>query len=94
MDNRNSLHGLQLLRGVSSSSTTGQQTKNNRTGGRSTPPGIQASCAGGRIRLTFTDANVRMDKVSAIRAALLEGTYNVSASEVASRIADFMFGKR
>jgi hypothetical protein len=24
----------------------------------------------------------------------LEGTYNVSASEVASRIADFMFGKR
>lgn len=94
MDNRTSIDGLQLIRGVSSSGTARQQTKSSRAGAQSMPASVPASCARGRLRLTFTDADVRMEKVSAIRAALLEGTYNVSASELASSIADFMFGKR
>jgi flagellar biosynthesis anti-sigma factor FlgM len=94
MDNRTSLDGLQLIRSASSSGSSRQQTKSSRAGAQSMPASVQASCARGRIRMTITDADVRMEKVSAIRAALLEGTYNVSASEVASSIADFMFGKR
>lgn len=94
MDNRNSLDGLQLIRGVSSSGTTGQQTKSSRAGGQSTPIGVQAPCAGGRIVLAALDSGVRMDKVSAVRSALSEGKYNVPASEVASRVMDSMFGKR
>jgi anti-sigma28 factor (negative regulator of flagellin synthesis) len=33
-----------------------------------------------------------MDKVAAIQAALAAGTYNVSASDVASKVVDSMLG--
>src|ERR1035437_5264053 len=38
------------------------------------------------------DTEVRMDKVASIQEALLAGTYNVSASDVASKVVDSMLG--
>jgi negative regulator of flagellin synthesis FlgM len=38
------------------------------------------------------DAEVRMDKVASIQAALAAGTYNVPAAAVASRVVDSMLG--
>jgi negative regulator of flagellin synthesis FlgM len=38
------------------------------------------------------DSDVRMNKVATIQAALAAGTYDVSASEVASKVVDSMLG--
>jgi len=42
---------------------------------------------------TASDSDVRMDKVSQIRKALAEGSYQVPSSEVADKIIDQMLGK-
>jgi negative regulator of flagellin synthesis FlgM len=50
------------------------------------------SGAGSEVSQTADDddTEVRMDKVAAIQAALAAGTYNVSASDVASKVVDSM----
>ena len=50
------------------------------------------SSAGSEVSQTADDTEVRMDKVAAIQAALAAGTYNVSASDVASKVVDSMLG--
>jgi negative regulator of flagellin synthesis FlgM len=39
------------------------------------------------------DSDVRMEKVASIQKAMLDGTYNVPASEVAGKMIDHMLGK-
>ena len=41
---------------------------------------------GGGIAQALTQSDVRMDKVSALQQAIANGTYNVSASDVADKI--------
>jgi flagellar biosynthesis anti-sigma factor FlgM len=48
------------------------------------------SNAGSEVASALADSSVRMDKVTAVQAALAAGTYNVPASAVASKLVDSM----
>ena len=52
------------------------------------------SAVGSGIAQSSLDSDVRWEKVTAIRQALADGTYNVPASQVASKIVDSMLGKQ
>jgi negative regulator of flagellin synthesis FlgM len=52
------------------------------------------SSAASEVAQTAGDANVRMDKVAGIQAALAAGSYNVPASAVASKVVDSMLGSQ
>ena len=52
------------------------------------------SAAGAGISQTASDADVRWEKVTAIQQALANGSYNVPASAVATKMVDSMLGKR
>jgi negative regulator of flagellin synthesis FlgM len=47
---------------------------------------------GSEVSQMAGDAEVRMDKVAGIQAALAAGTYNVPAGAVASKVVDSMLG--
>jgi negative regulator of flagellin synthesis FlgM len=95
MDIRSSLEGLKSLLGTPAPApaTTTQPKSGSATGG-SALSSDQAtfSSAGSEVSQTAGDMGVRMDKVAAIQAALAAGTYNVSASDVASKVVDSMLG--
>jgi negative regulator of flagellin synthesis FlgM len=95
MDIRSSLEGLKSLLGTPEAApATTTQPKSGSTAGGSALSSDQAtfSSAGSEVSQTASDAGVRMDKVSSIQAALASGTYNVSASDVASKVVDSMLG--
>jgi negative regulator of flagellin synthesis FlgM len=48
------------------------------------------SRGGCEVALTTADSEVRLDKVASIQAALASGTYNIPATEVASKMVDAM----
>lgn len=50
------------------------------------------SSAASEISDAATGEDVRMDKVSQVQQALAAGTYDVSASAVASKVVDAMLG--
>jgi negative regulator of flagellin synthesis FlgM len=50
--------------------------------------------AGSEVALTAADSDMRSDKVAKIQAALASGTYNIPASEVASKMVDAMLGNK
>lgn len=92
MDIRSSLEGLKSLLGTPAAAPASSQPKS---------PGVSAgsglgsdlatfSSAANEVAQTAGDAGVRMDKVAGIQAALAEGSYNVPASAVASKIVDSM----
>lgn len=95
--NNNTLNGLNS---IPSLTPAGSQS------GNSTPHGVPAptspvatdratvSAVGSGIAQSSMDADVRWEKVTAIRQALADGTYNVPASAVASKIVDSMIGKQ
>jgi negative regulator of flagellin synthesis FlgM len=96
MDIRGSFDGLKSILGVNSTSTaattaTTQSSSVTSTSG-STWSSDQAtlSSAGSAVSLSSSDSDVRMDKVAAIQSALAAGTYQASASAVASRLVDSM----
>ena len=98
MDIRSNLDGLRSLLGVNS---TAQSTVPTRTD--ATAPDDEnslfgdlatLSSAGSQVSATAASDGVRMDKVAAIQTALVNGTYNVSASAVASKLIDSMLGAR
>jgi len=95
MDIRSSLEGLKSLFGTPASApATTAQTKSGSTAGGSALSSDQAtfSSAGSEVSQTASDTEVRMDKVASIQAALAAGTYDVSASDVASKVVDSMLG--
>ena len=95
MDIRNNLDGLRSLLGVGQASPpTVQQTRSGSSSGTDAPMNDRAtlSSAGSEVSQTAADPEVRMDKISAIQAALAAGTYNVPASAVASKVVDAMLG--
>lgn len=52
------------------------------------------SAAGSGMAQVANTTDVRMDKVASVQQALANGTYDVPASAVASKMVDSMLGKR
>lgn len=50
----------------------------------------QLSSAGRQIAQSVSEPDVRLDKVASIQGALQNGTYQVSASDVAQKVLDSM----
>lgn len=92
MDVRNSLEGLKSLLGVNPPSPSATGAKGSSAAGTSAMGSDRAtlSSAGSEVSLTAGEDGVRMEKVSAVQAALAAGTYDVSASAVASKLVDSM----
>jgi negative regulator of flagellin synthesis FlgM len=95
MDIRSSLDGLRTLLGVSQTPTpSAQQVKQAQTteAGSFSADRATLSSAGSQVSQALSDDGARMDKVAGIQAAIAAGTYNVSASAVASKVVDSMLG--
>ncbi|HVZ83746.1 MAG TPA: flagellar biosynthesis anti-sigma factor FlgM [Terracidiphilus sp.] len=93
MDVRNTVNGLQNLLGVTpAAQPQSQPAQNQPAQASSTLAGDQAtlSSAGSTVLQAAADSDVRQDKVASIQSALAAGTYNVSASAVASKLVDAM----
>jgi flagellar biosynthesis anti-sigma factor FlgM len=92
MDIRNSLDGLKSLLGVTPASTDPTQAKSSSATSGTVLGSDQAtlSSAGSEVSLTAADPGVRLDKVAEVQTSLAAGTYNVPASEVASKVVDSM----
>jgi len=96
MDIRSSLDGLKSILGVAPAPVSVPQTKSATTTSSTLWNSDQAtlSSAGSAVSLSSADSGVRMDKISAIQSALAAGTYQVSASALASSVVDSMLGAR
>jgi negative regulator of flagellin synthesis FlgM len=94
MDIQSGFEGLKSILGVSQPAPAAAQEKGNVATGSSALGSDQAtlSNAGSAVALGSGDSSVRMDKVASIQAALAAGTYNVSASALASKLVDTMMG--
>jgi len=95
MDIRNNLDGLRSLLGVGQASPPAvQQPRSGASVATAAPMNDQAtlSSVGSEVAQTAADPEVRMDKVTAIQAALAAGTYNVPPSAVAAKVVDAMLG--
>ena len=94
MDIRNSLDGLKSLLGVNPTAPSVPQGKNSAatTGSGFDSDRATLSSAGSEVSQAVSQEGVRTEKVAAIQAALAAGTYNVSASAVASKMVDAMLG--
>jgi flagellar biosynthesis anti-sigma factor FlgM len=94
MDIRNSLEGLKTLLGVTQTPAASTPAKNGATSGTGSAGSDRAtlSSAGSQVSQSSADSDVRMDKVASIQSALKAGTYNVSASAVASSVVGSMLG--
>ena len=92
MDIRSSMDGLRSLLGVLPSSSSTPQVKQGPSGDASSISADHAtlSSAGTLFAQALNDDGVRMEKVTNIQAALSNGTYNVPASAVASRMINSM----
>jgi negative regulator of flagellin synthesis FlgM len=95
MDIRTGFDGLRSLLGVSQPSTSATQPAKSGAAHENSSVSSDIatlSSAGSEVAQGAADGGVRMDKVSAVQAALAAGTYNIPASAVASRVVDAMLG--
>jgi flagellar biosynthesis anti-sigma factor FlgM len=94
MDIRSSLDGLRSLLGVNSPTPAANQGKSVVSGGGKSLDSDRAtvSSAASEISQAANGDGIRADKVAAIQSALAQGTYNVPASAVASKLVESMLG--
>lgn len=95
MEIRTDMDGLRSLLGISrAAGTPAQAGKGSRAGdaGPLSADTATLSSAASVVAQDAADGGVRMEKVSAVQAALANGTYAVPASAVASRMVDAMLG--
>lgn len=94
MSMSSNLEGLRSLFGINSAAPAASAPAKNTGTVASSFDGDLAtlSSAGSQVSLSAANDGVRLDKVAAIQSALAAGTYNVSASAVASKVIDSMFG--
>lgn len=93
MEMRNGVDGLKALLGITAStSPQSRQTQRSSSPGAGDLAQDQAtvSSAGSEALRSTAEADVRMEKVAAVRAALAAGTYSVPAREVASKVIESM----
>ena len=95
MDIRNSLDGLKSLLGVNQPGAEPAQIKGSPATTTIALSSDRAtlSSTGSEVASALSDSGVRADKVAAVQGALAAGTYNVSASAVASKLVDAMLGR-
>jgi len=96
MDIRSSLDGLRSLLGVNPAETPAPQPKNGSTGAAGSlfdTDKATFSSAASEVSQSVSDGGVRPEKVAEIQEALSAGTYDVSASAVASKLVDAMLGE-
>ena len=94
MDIRSSLDCLRSLLGVNTPTPAANQSKSVVPGGGNSLDSDQAtvSSAATEVSQAASGDGVRADKVAAIQSALAQGTYNVPASLVASKLVESMLG--
>jgi flagellar biosynthesis anti-sigma factor FlgM len=93
---RNSLSGLNAIGNpapVSNQPETVPQSTDKNDQSMQNTDLATVSAAGARISQSAADGDVRWEKVAAVQQAVADGTYNVPASEVASKMVDSMLGK-
>jgi len=92
MDIRSSMDGLRSLLGVNPAAPSASQGKGSIAAAGSSFDSDRAtfSSAASEVSQTASGDSVRSEKVAAVQAALAAGSYNVSASAVASRVIDSM----
>ena len=96
MEIRNSLSGLNAISNptpVSNQPETAPQSANKNSQTTRNTDRATVSEAGAGISQSAPDGDVRWEKVAAIQQALADGTYNVPASAVATKMVDSMGGK-
>lgn len=94
MDIRNNIDGLKTLLGVTNPAPAKTQQSRQASAADATLSGDRAtlSGAGAEVALSAANSDVRMEKVSAVQAALAAGTYSVPTSAVAAKVVDVMLG--
>jgi flagellar biosynthesis anti-sigma factor FlgM len=94
MDIRSSFEGLRSILGTNPTAPSVPQSNKTAATSPASWGGDQAtlSSAGSAVSSTSADSGIRMDKISAIQSALAAGTYQVSASAVASSVISSMLG--
>jgi len=95
MDIRSSLDGLKSLLGTPQATPAVPQPAKGGPVSSSSALGSDRatfSSAASEVSLTAADTDVRADKVASVQAALADGSYNVSASAIASKVVDAMLG--
>lgn len=95
MNVRSGMEALNSLFGVAQTpATTPGQVRNGSATGSSAVGNDTAtlSSMASQAADSSAAADVRLDKVATIQAALAAGTYNVPASAVSSRMVDSMLG--
>jgi len=94
MNVNNSLQGLQQL--FSSQEVARPSGRTETNGARGAEAGADQATLSAAARLAASvapDADVRMDKVASVQAALASGTYKVPSTEVAGKMIDQMLEK-
>jgi negative regulator of flagellin synthesis FlgM len=95
---RNSLSGLNAISNPAPVSnqagTAAQSADSTAPTTQNTDDHATVSTAGADISKATPNGDVRWEKVTAIQQALADGSYNVPASAVATKLVDSMLGKR
>ena len=97
MEIRNNLNSLNPIANLT---PAGSQSGNAPPNDAAAPPAATGSdratvsAVGNGIAQSSLDPDVRWEKVASISQALADGTYNVPASAVASKMVDSMLGKQ
>jgi len=94
MEIRSNLEGLNSLLGVNAPDAAAERVKSQGTSSSSALGSDHAtlSSAASEMAQAAGEDGVRMDKVTAVQAALADGTYSVPASAVAAKMIDAMLG--
>ena len=93
-NNLNPLNGINNPSPVSNQAETAAQNTDETAKTMQNTDRATLSVAGAEISQSSPDADVRWEKVASIQKAVADGTYNVPASAVASKMVDAMLGKR
>lgn len=95
MEIRSNLEGLSSLLGVNATDAAADRAKSHASSSAPSALGTDhatLSSAASEMAQAAGQDGVRMEKVTAIQAALADGTYAVPASAVASKVVDSMLG--
>ena len=94
MNVQNNLQGLQqLFSSQEVPQTAGKTVASQAAEAKGSADQATLSSAASAASAVAPDSDVRMEKVAAIQQAVMNGTYNVPASEVAGKMIDHMLGK-